>query len=264
MKPAVSSPSQRPRPTALVTGGARRLGRAICLRLAQAGWSLAVHYRRSQAEALGLVDELEAIGCKAAAFQLDLDTAQADDCDRLLANVQAVLGPVGLLVNNASRFEFDRPESFQADDLLAHLRSNVVSPLLLSQALYRACPPTASAVVIQLLDQKLSNPNPDFYSYTVSKYALEQGSQLMASSLAPRLRLVGLSPGITLASADQTDEEFRQTHRQTPLGQSSTAEEVADAVAWLAEARAVTGTSLLVDGGQHLQPSARDVMFSTR
>jgi NAD(P)-dependent dehydrogenase (short-subunit alcohol dehydrogenase family) len=121
-----------------------------------------------------------------------------------------------------------------------------------------------AGVVIHLLDQKLVNPNPDFFSYTLSKAALLEATRLCAAALAPVLRVVAVAPGITLPSADQTEAEFEKAHAMTPLGASSRPHEIADAVVWLARARAVTGTMLLVDGGQHLSPLPRDVMMMIR
>ena len=118
-------------------------------------------------------------------------------------------------------------------------------------------------MVINLLDQKLWNPNPDFLSYTLSKSALKEATRLLALALAPRVRVVGVAPGITLPSGAQTEAGFERAHQRTPLGASSTPHDIAQAVVYLARASAVTGTTLLVDGGQHLQPSTRDVMFLT-
>lgn len=247
------------------------MGRAISQALAQSGWAVVVHHRRSPQEAQTLVDSLQEQGHVAEALALDLDALCPDALDAQFRDIEARLGPVRLLVNNASRFEFDSAASAHSQGLEAHMRSNLMGPVLCTQALYRHCqrasPPAQGhsvGVVVNLLDQKLANPNPDFFSYTLSKAALQEATHLMARAFAPTLRVVGVSPGISLPSADQTPSEFERAHRLTPLGQSSTPEEVADAVVWLAGARAVTGTTLLVDGGQHLVPSDRDVMFLSR
>jgi NAD(P)-dependent dehydrogenase (short-subunit alcohol dehydrogenase family) len=141
------------------------------------------------------------------------------------------------------------------------MRSNLAAPILLAQALYEATPNDAQAVVINLLDQKLFNLNPDFLSYTLSKAALHSATTMLAQALAPKVRVVGVAPGITMVSGDQTPAGFAKAHRVTPLGKSSTPEDVASAVCFLAESPAITGTTLLVDGGQHLIPLQRDVMF---
>jgi NAD(P)-dependent dehydrogenase (short-subunit alcohol dehydrogenase family) len=141
------------------------------------------------------------------------------------------------------------------------MQANVAAPVLLAQALHAATPAGAQAVVINLLDQKLYNLNPDFLSYTLSKAALQTATTMLAQALAPTVRVVGIAPGLTMVSGGQTEGGFEAAHQATPLGQSSTPQDIVDAVCYLASARAVTGTTLLVDGGQHLMPLPRDVMF---
>jgi NAD(P)-dependent dehydrogenase (short-subunit alcohol dehydrogenase family) len=141
------------------------------------------------------------------------------------------------------------------------MHANVAAPVLLAQALHDITPDGAQAVVVNLLDQKLHNLNPDFLSYTLSKAALQAATTMLAQALAPKVRVVGVAPGITLQSGDQTSEGFAKAHKVTPLGRSSTPEDIAAAVCYLAEAGAVTGATLVVDGGQHLMPLPRDVMF---
>jgi NAD(P)-dependent dehydrogenase (short-subunit alcohol dehydrogenase family) len=143
-------------------------------------------------------------------------------------------------------------------------RANTAPPILLARALHRALPPEGRGAVINLLDQKLWNPNPDYLSYTLSKAALEAANTMLAQALAPRVRVCGVAPGVTLHSGSMNDAEFEASHRMTPLGRSSTPDDIARAVRFLLESPAVTGTTLLVDGGQHLQPQARDVMFLAR
>lgn len=244
---------------ALVTGGARRIGRAIALALARDGWDVALHYHRSEDEARAAVAEIAALGRRAVALRCDLaDEAQAR---QLLARAAAALGPVRCVVNNASLFEYDSAADFSGAGLDAHMRANLTAPILLAQALHAATPDGARAVAINLLDQKLYNLNPDFLSYTLSKAALHTATTLLAQALAPKVRVVGVAPGITLVSGAQSEAGFDQAHRATPLGRSSTPQDVADAVCYVARARALTGSTLLVDGGQHLMPLARDVMF---
>jgi NAD(P)-dependent dehydrogenase (short-subunit alcohol dehydrogenase family) len=245
--------------TALVTGGAKRIGRHIALALAARGWDVVVHYGQSETDALALVQEIIASGRRAAAVQCDL--ADETAVKTLLARATALLGPMSCIVNNASKFEQDDAADFSRAMLDAHMHPNLVAPLLLAQALHAATPEGERAVVINLLDQKLFNPNPDFLSYTLSKSALQAATTLLAQAFAPKLRVVGVAPGITMLSGDQTGAGFESAHTKTPLGRSSTPEDVAAAVCYLAEAHAVTGTTLLVDGGQHLIPTERDVMF---
>ncbi len=247
------------RKTALVTGAAKRLGREIALGLAREGWDIAVHYRASEAEASATVAEIEALGRRAVA--LDCDLSDEAGTRQLVPRAIARLGSLGCVVNSASLFDYDDALSFGQSRLDAHMHCNTVAPILLAQALHAATPDGEQAVVINLLDQKLFNQNPDFLSYTLSKAALHTATALLATALAPKLRVVGLAPGLTLVSGDQTEEGFENAHRQTVLGKSSTAADIAQAACYLAGARGVTGTTLLVDGGQHLLPMNRDVMF---
>lgn len=243
---------------ALVTGAARRIGRHIALALARAGWDVAVHYNRSREEAHTLVREIEALGRRALAVHAELgDQAQVSS----LLTQAAPLGRVRCVVNNASLFDFDDAASFGNERLLRHMSANVGAPVLLAQALYEATAEGEQAVVVNLLDQKLYNPNPDFLSYTLSKAALHTSTTLLAQALAPKVRVVGVAPGLTMVSGDQTEQQFDRAHTVTPLGRGSTPEDIAAAVCYVASARAVTGTTLLVDGGQHLLPLSRDVMF---
>jgi NAD(P)-dependent dehydrogenase (short-subunit alcohol dehydrogenase family) len=244
---------------ALVTGGAKRIGRAIALALAQRGWDVAVHYRNSAAEAEATVREIQALGRRAAAVQCDLSDQAA--VKALVGQAAAALGPVSCVVNNASLFENDSAADFSAAVLDRHMHANLAAPLLLAQSLHAATPAGSQSVVINLLDQKLFNLNPDFLSYTLSKAALHSATTMLAQALAPKTRVVGVAPGITLVSGNQTEAGFAKAHAQTPLGKSSTPEDIANAVCFLAESPAITGTTLLVDGGQHLIPLQRDVMF---
>jgi NAD(P)-dependent dehydrogenase (short-subunit alcohol dehydrogenase family) len=246
---------------ALVTGAGRRLGRAIALGLAQAGWDLALHYRHSELDAIATRDAIVALGRRAALLQCDLTDEAA--VRQLAGRAVEALGPVTCIVNNASLFEYDSATAFSPALLATHMQANVAAPLLLAQSLHAATPDGSQAVVVNLLDQKLYNLNPDFLSYTLSKAALHAATTMLAQALAPRVRVVGVAPGITMVSGEQTEEGFAQAHRMTPLQRSSTPQDIADAVVYAAGARALTGTTLLVDGGQHLMPSVRDVMFLT-
>lgn len=245
---------------ALVTGAAQRLGREIALALARDGWDIAVHYATSRQEAAHTVAEIEALGRHAVAVNRDL--AVESGVKSLLAECAHDLGQVSCIVNSASVFEFDDAAGFGTDGLLRAMRINVAAPVLLAQSLYAALTAREHGVVINLLDQKLFNPNPDFFSYTLSKAALQEATVLLAQACAPKLRVVGVAPGLTMKSPGQTDVGFALAHAQTPLGQSSTPADVAGAVVYLARAQAVTGTCLIVDGGQHLAASARDIMFA--
>ena len=258
MTMTIPSPDQPPR-VALVTGAGRRLGRAIALGLARAGWDIAVHYRHSHDEARDVAREIAALGRHAVTLQCDLADEAA--VRALLPQAVAALERVDCVVNNASLFDYDNDFDFSHARLDAHMHANVAAPIQLARALYDATPDGGQGVVVNLLDQKLYNLNPDFLSYTLSKAALQAANTMLAQSLAPKVRVVGVAPGITMVSGDQSEEGFAKAHTQTPLGRSSTPEDIAAAVVYAAGARAVTGTTLLVDGGQHLRPSPRDVMF---
>jgi NAD(P)-dependent dehydrogenase (short-subunit alcohol dehydrogenase family) len=246
---------------ALVTGAGKRIGRAIALGLARAGWDVAVHYRASEREAGETLDAIRALGRNGCLLQADL--ANEAEVRELPARAARALGRVTCVVNNASLFEYDSATTFSPQLLASHMQANLAAPLLLAQALHAATPQGSQAVVINLLDQKLYNLNPDYLSYTLSKAALQTATTMLAQALAPTVRVVGVAPGITLVSGDQSEDGFAKAHAVTPLGRSSTPDDIADAVVYAATARALTGTTLLVDGGQHLVPLVRDVMFLT-
>ena len=245
--------------TVLVTGAGKRLGRDIALKLAAAGWNVAVHPRHSQADALQTTADCAALGVRAQAFFADLgDEASVR---ALLPAVVSHFGQVDAVVNSASTFEHDSAQTFGFAALEQHLRANTGAPVLLAQALHThllEMPDEREGAVVNLLDQKLWNMNPDFFSYTLSKAALEAANTMLALALAPRVRVVGVAPGLTLTSHLLSDERFAELHRQSPLGRSSTPQDVAATVAFALDNRSLTGTTLLVDGGQHLMRFERD------
>jgi NAD(P)-dependent dehydrogenase (short-subunit alcohol dehydrogenase family) len=245
-------------PVALITGSAQRIGREIALEMVRAGWRVAVHYRRSAASAAQTVAALREAGGQAMAFAADL--SDEADCANLVPAVVQGFGRIDALVNNASLFEHDDLASFGHAMLSKHLAANTAAPIVLARALAQA----GGRVVVNLLDQKLWNPNPDHLSYTLSKAALEAANTLLAIALAPQVRVCGVAPGVTLLSGDMNGPEFEAAHRMTPLGRSSTPEDVARAVRFVIESPAITGTTILVDGGQHLAPQRRDVVFIAR
>jgi len=256
-----------------VTGAAKRLGREIALQFARQGWDIAVHYGRSAQEAAQTLKEIQALGVKAETFQADLADEAATK--NLFLAVSKAFPNLDCLVNSASIFEYDRANSstpLSGKSLLEHMQVNLTAPILLAQLMFELQKskaitsetiPGVIPAVIQLLDQKLINLNPDYLSYTLSKAALLSSVELLAMDFAPYLRVVGLAPGISLRSGDQTNEGFAKAHQMTPLGKSSTPADIAKAAVFLAESGAITGTTLYVDGGQHLLPSSRDVMFKT-
>jgi len=247
------------RRTVLVTGAARRLGRSIALALAAVGWQVAVHYRASAQEAEQTAFDCAQLAGASAVFAADLEDENA--VRALLPRVIAHFGRVDAVVNNASLFEHDSAQTLDYALMQRHMCSNTGAPVLLAQALHTHITQRdeqAQGVVVNLLDQKLWNQNPDFFSYTLSKAALEAAGTMLAMALAPQVRVVGVAPGLTLTSHMLTPERFAQLHQLSPLGQSSTAEDVAAAVRFALDNRALTGTTLLVDGGQHLMRFERD------
>lgn len=245
--------------TALITGAAKRLGKHIALEMARQGWNIIVHYGQSATEAEETANDIRKLGVTAITLQCDL--ADETAVRKLLPQAIEKIGAVSCVVNSASLFEYDDASSFTFKNLDIHMHANLAAPILLAQALHASTPEGACAVVINLLDQKLFNLNPDFLSYTLSKAGLHTATSVLAQALAPKVRVVGLAPGLTMVSGDQTEQGFAKAHTQTPLGKSSHPDDIAQAVCYLAQAQAITGTTLLVDGGQHLIPMQRDVMF---
>jgi NAD(P)-dependent dehydrogenase (short-subunit alcohol dehydrogenase family) len=246
---------------ALVTGAGKRIGRVIAIEMARRGWDIVVHHGRSADEALATTREIEALGRRASAVRCDL--ADESQVKMLLPRAAGAMQAdrIHCVVNNASLFEYDDAPGFSHACLDRHMHVNLAAPILLAQSLHDATPSGEQSVVVNLLDQKLFNLNPDFLSYTLSKAALHTATTMLAQALAPKVRVVGVAPGITLVSGEQTSEGFAKAHACTPLGRSSTPEDIAAAVCFAAESPAVTGTTLVVDGGQHLISLQRDVMF---
>jgi NAD(P)-dependent dehydrogenase (short-subunit alcohol dehydrogenase family) len=251
----MSSPDSKR--TVLVTGSAKRLGREIALALAGAGWQVAVHYRGSAEDAMKTVADCTQMTSAAAAF--DADLADEAAVRALLPRVLAHFGQVDAVVNSAAIFEHDSAASFSYAALERHLRCNTGAAILLAQALHAHVQSRgARGAVVNLLDQKLWNQNPDFLSYTLSKAALEAANTMLAQALAPQVRVVGVAPGLTLTSDYLTPEKFAALHQLSPLGRSSTPQDVAAAVKFALDNPSITGTTLLVDGGQHLMRFERD------
>ena len=261
--PELSTEKSLP-PTALITGAAKRLGRHLALHLAQSGYSLALHFHTSATEAALTRNDCEAAARKAGFAHTQFVTLAADLHDEaqtraLVPQALAVLGKLDAVVNNASLFQEDQVASFGYAALEQHMRSNAGAPVLLAQALHQHLQTRqARGCVVNLLDQKLWNQNPDFFSYTLSKAALEAANTMLALGCAPLLRVVGVAPGLTLTSHLLSDEKFEQLHALSPLGRSSRAEDVVVTVKFALENPALTGTTILVDGGQHLMKFERD------
>jgi NAD(P)-dependent dehydrogenase (short-subunit alcohol dehydrogenase family) len=240
---------------ALITGAARRIGRALALCAADAGYDVAVHYGASVEDARATAALVEAKGRRAAVIQADLSAT--DDCAGLIAKAPAA---PSLLVNCASVFEDDRIETLRPERWDEAMAVNLRAPVLLAQAFAAALPAGKSGLIVNILDQRVLRLNPQFFSYAVSKAALWSATQMLAQALAPRIRVAGIAPGPTLASVHQSAEIFAAEAAATPLRHGPTPEEIGQALAYLIEARSVTGQLILVDGGQHLAWQTPDVL----
>jgi len=248
--------------TVLVTGAAKRLGREIALALARAGWQVAVHYRDSVEDARRTSQECTEISGNSASFRANLGNEAA--VRNLVPRVIAHFGRLDAVVNSASTFEHDDATSFSFASMEKHMRSNAGAAILLAQGLHshvqeqRSAGQAARGAVVNLLDQKLWNQNPDFMSYTLSKASLEAANTMLALALAPHVRVVGVAPGLTLTSNLLSDAQFQARHKMALLEHSSTPEDVAATVRFALDNRSITGTTLVVDGGQHLMRFERD------
>jgi NAD(P)-dependent dehydrogenase (short-subunit alcohol dehydrogenase family) len=243
---------------ALVTGGAKRIGRAIALRLAEEGYAVAVHCRRSRADAEDVKAAIERGGGRAAIVEADL--ADAEAVRGLIGQAGAALGPLTLLVNNASLFEPDEVQTLDPALWERHFAINLRAPAFLARDFARQLPEGREGAVVNIIDQRVWKLNPRFFSYTLSKAALLTATRTMAQALAPRIRVNAIGPGPTLTSSRQSAEDFSRQGEALPLRQHPTPEDIAEAVAFLAKARSVTGQMLAVDGGQHLAWQTPDVL----
>jgi len=237
--------------SALVTGGARRLGRAMVLALAEAGFDLAIHYATSADEAEATAAEVHARGRRAVTLRADL--AREEEVARLLPEAAAALGPIGVLVNNASTFERDEWHDATRASWDRHLEPNLRAPFVLTQAFARALPAAREGVVVNLLDQRVWSLTPHFVSYTVSKAGLWALTRSLALALAPRIRVNAIGPGPALPSARQTPEQFARQCHSVPLRRGTSPAEVARALLAILALPSMTGQMIALDGGQHLQ-----------
>lgn len=245
--PGRGTPRRR---TVLITGAARRIGRAIALDMGQRGWQVAIHYRKSEPEAEALADELRRLGAVAETFKADL--AVADDVDALVPAVVARLGAPCCLINNASEFQLDTLQTLTRDTWHLHLDTNLKTPVFLAQALARHLDAGCEGNVINVIDQRVWNLKPDFFSYTISKAGLWTATRLLAQALAPRVRVNAIGPGPVLKSIHQTDADFAEEAASTLMKRGVSTEEIAQAVRFILDAPAMTGQMIVLDGGQHL------------
>jgi NAD(P)-dependent dehydrogenase (short-subunit alcohol dehydrogenase family) len=244
---------------ALVTGAGMRIGRALAEALAADGFYVFVHHNRSAPEARETVARIVAAGGKAKAVKADLGSAR--QAAGLIARCRAKDVALTCLVNSASLFKLDRAPNATAEDFDRHMAINLRAPLLLSQALARQLPEGESGLIVNLLDQKLFNLNPDFLTYTLSKVGLQGLTTLLAQAFAPRLRVAGIAPGLTLRSGSQTDSRFAEQHTRNPLGVGVTPEDLVRALRFVVGTPSYTGDVLIVDSGEHLTGRPRDIAF---
>lgn len=236
--------------TALVTGAARRVGRAIALDLAEHGWTVIVHFHRAEKAAAEVVAAIHAAG--GAAFPVPGDLSKESETERVFTEARAAAGPITCLINNAAVFEPDDIDTADRRSWDLHLETNLRAPFVLSQALAANLPDGCDGAIINMLDQRVWNLTPNFLSYTVGKTGLWTLTRTLALALAPRIRVNGIGPGPTLPSVRQTDAQFRRQWQSIPLQRATTPEEICDAVRFILGAHSMTGQMLALDGGQHL------------
>ena len=252
-----------PLKTVLITGGALRLGAQLCQAFAQAGWQVWCHYQHSASAAQALQQELQATGAVVHLVQANL--AATDERERMMRHIEARTGALDALVNNASLFEPDTGLDMNLSGAREQFEVNLLAPLSLAALMARQNAPHATPgqrSVVHVLDQKVFNLNPDYFSYTVSKLALERAVGLQAQALAPALRVCGVAPGLMFLSGPQTQNNFERASRVNLLRTPIDPAQVAATCLFLASNPCITGSTLCVDNGQHLVPLARDVMFA--
>ena len=247
-----ASPSHIPpaAPVVLITGASQRIGRALALAFARRGWAVGVHYRASREPAQALVAELQALGVEAAALVGDL--ANHEHVAALVPTCVAQLGAPACLINNASEFQFDDLATMTPAAWTRHIDVNLRAPVFLAQAFAAALPEGRTGNVINIIDQRVWRPTPEFFSYTLSKQGLWDATRLLAQALAPRIRVNGIGPGPVLRSIHQTDADFAAEAAATPLSRATSPDEIAAAVRFILDAPAMTGQMIALDGGQHL------------
>ncbi len=243
---------------ALVTGAARRIGRSIALALAEDGYAVAIHHHQSDDDAAGLVREIGMRGGRAVALRGDLGNVA--DLAALVPDAAKALGPLTLLVNNASLFEPDEAPTMTQATWDAHMDANLKAPAFLAQAFAAQLPAGARGNIVNIIDQRVWRPNPRFLSYTLSKMALWDLTRLLAQALAPHIRVNGIGPGPTLANARQAPEDFERQTSATILRRGTTPEEICAAIRFILGAPAMTGQMIALDGGQHLAWETPDVV----
>ena len=241
---------EQPVRRALVTGGGRRIGRVLARQLADDGWDVAVHYNHSRDGAEAVCDEIRAIGRRAISISADLSEANA--VSNLMGAAMDQLGPLDLLVNSASLYGPDNLSTLTLESWRRLVDINLTAPIFLMQAFANQGVTPVHASIVNVLDQQITTPSPEYFSYFVAKIGLEGATRLAALDLAPSVRVNAVAPGLVLKSAGQTHEQFVERQRIMPLGIGLGPVDIADAVIYLANARHVTGQTIYVDSGQRL------------
>jgi NAD(P)-dependent dehydrogenase (short-subunit alcohol dehydrogenase family) len=234
----------------LVTGAAKRLGRAIALDLANAGWDVAVHYNGSTKDAEATANDIRVLGRRVALLQADV--SREDETRALIGRATKELGPVTALINSASLFENDDWQSASRESWDKHMEVNLRAPFVLAQEFAKALPADMHGAIVNIVDQRVLKPTPQFITYSLSKAGLYWLNTTLAQALAPRIRVNAVAPGPTLPSPRQDAQAFARQVHALPLDRGPTPQDVADAVLYLASAASVTGATIAVDGGQHL------------
>jgi len=245
----------------LVTGGSKRIGREICIRLSRNGYNVIIHYRNSSKEAEETARVINSDGGNAIVCQADL--SEISSAKNLISKAIEEFGYIDAIVNNASVFLHDDISTVSSNSWDKHMQINAKVPLMLIKEMYGSLDEGRQGNVVNILDQKLHNPNPDYLSYTTSKYAMLGLTDTLARSLAPKVRVNAVSPGHTLASDLQTNEGFQRAQSSSPLGYGPDPEDIADAVCYLMGAKSVTGQVIYVDSGERFLSRTRDVVFET-
>lgn len=243
--------------TALITGAAKRIGRTIALHLAEAGYAIAIHHNHSGTDATTLADDIAQKGGRTALVQADLSDPLA--VEGMIDQAVDQLGPVTLLVNNASLFEKDEATDFNLTSWNKHQNINLLAPLILAREMANALPTDRKGAIVNIIDQRVWKLTPQFFSYTLSKAGLHTATTTLAQALAPRIRVNAVGPGPTLGNERQDPADFEKQSKSVMLGRGPSPREIADAVLFLASAESITGQMIAVDGGQHLAWQTADV-----
>ena len=235
---------------AIVTGGSKRIGKSIVKKLSFLGWKVIIHYNSNKNDALSLQKEIQKKGGAASIIKANLNNSKATE--ELISKSEKQFGKLTLLVNNASIFENDSVHSLTIDTWDIHNNVNTKAPLLLSQSFAKLLPKKEPGVIINIIDQRVFSPRPDFISYSSSKNSLFWLTKVLAQALSPKIRVCAIGPGPTLKGARQTDNDFKNQSQSVPLGNGSSPEDISQAIEFILNASSFTGQMITLDGGEHL------------